>query len=346
MEQAQLVPSEATTPTHYRLEVESAKYVISSYVPNTLRTRLSQLRTLEQYATARGYSWCAVSTEPFPVKLLEVHLRELFESGASLKTIDARIDAARWWSVERGFVPPTTHPVLVKMRKGFSMTRAKENQAGKNKVEVAHAIPKRVLLEVVANIPDTLKGKRDKALLLLGWCGAFRRSELATLVVENVEAFDNTESGVSGIECKVFNTKTNKNGSVDKSIPKMSNPRLCPVRAYYAWLKASGVTEGNVFRAVSKGGVVGASLSCHSVNAIVKAYFPELPTEGKQPTELRKRSKVTAHSLRAGYATASVIDKIPPSEARAQGGWSDKSGIFDTYATRAELGMVARVATW
>ena len=347
--------SRAITPVeravnHFVLETETEEAVRASYVPNTLRTRISQLRSVERFAQEKGFAWSVLGNEPLPEKALELMLNEIFRNGGSLKTIDARVDAVRWWSEENNLPSPTTHPKLVRARKGWGLKRAKENQAGKNKIEVAHAIGKDVLLEVVSKIPDTLKGKRDKAIILLGWCGAFRRSELAGLSVENVEAFENTESGLVGITCQVFNTKTKKDGSVDKIIQRMGNPKLCPVRAYYAWLEASKVTTGNVFRSVTKGGEVGERLSCHSVNAIVKKYFPEDVfggnTEGQPEVQQRKRKKITAHSLRAGYATASVLDKIPPSEARAQGGWSATSGIFDSYATRAKVGLVARVPTW
>ena len=147
---------------------------------------------------------------------------------------------------------------------------------------------------MMANLPDRLLGVRDRALLLVGFAGAFRRSELVSLNVRDLK-FTN-----DGLTVTLRRSKTDQEGSGRKvGIPYGSSPETCPVRSLRAWLEASGIESGPVFRPINRHGQIRPSrLSDRAVALIVKRAAE---AAGKDPAEF------AGHSLRSGLATAAAI---------------------------------------
>jgi len=137
-------------------------------------------------------------------------------------------------------------------------------------------------------------GARDRALMLLGFAGAFRRSELVGLDIADC-AF-----GKDGLTVTLRRSKTDQDGAGRKiGIPYGSNPETCPVRTVQAWLAEVGADAGPVFRAINRHGQVQAGrLSGIDVARIVKKLAVRA---GLDP------AKYAAHSLRAGHATSAAI---------------------------------------
>ncbi len=100
-------------------------------------------------------------------------------------------------------------------------------------------------------LPDDLAGKRDRALLLIGWAGAFRRSELVALTVEDL--VETTE----GLVVIVRRSKTDQEGAGRKVGVPHGSTSLCPVTAFQSWLSLAHITSGPVFRKVDRHGHVG-----------------------------------------------------------------------------------------
>jgi integrase len=146
--------------------------------------------------------------------------------------------------------------------------------------------------EMVATLPDSLIGKRDRALLLLGFAGAFRRSEPVGLNIEDL-AF--TEDGMVVL---LRRSKTDQEGQGRKvGIPSLPTSDACPVRAVRAWMEASGITAGPLFRPVACGGrLQSARLSNNAVAEVVKHRLPAG----------RDTAKFAGHSLRAGFVTSAA----------------------------------------
>ena len=117
---------------------------------------------------------------------------------------------------------------------------------------------------LVEEMPSDLCGLRDRALLVLGFAGALRRSELVALDVSDLE------ETAEGLHVRIKRSKTDQEGAGDfVSIPHGS--RLRPVAAAKAWLQAAGITEGPIFRSIKKGGSVTLErLSDRSVAQIIK----------------------------------------------------------------------------
>jgi len=132
---------------------------------------------------------------------------------------------------------------------------------------------------------DGLKGLRDRALLLLCFAGALRRSELVALNVEDIEETE------SGLRITIRRSKTDQEGA-GQTIAIVRGSVACPVAAVKAWLQAAGITSGRLFRSVRKGGkTLGGSLSAQAVANIVKAQARAV---GLEPTSY------AGHSLRSG----------------------------------------------
>jgi integrase len=141
-------------------------------------------------------------------------------------------------------------------------------------------------------------GCRDRALLLLGFAGALRRSELVGLDVADV-----TE-GSDGLTVRLRRSKTDQESAGRTlGIPYGSNPVTCPVRAWRAWLELSGITEGAAFRPVDRHGRIGETrLSGQAVALVLKRHAARA---GLDP------AGVAGHSLRAGLATSAAAAGVP-----------------------------------
>jgi site-specific recombinase XerD len=141
-------------------------------------------------------------------------------------------------------------------------------------------------------------GCRDRALLLLGFAGALRRSELVGLDVADV-----TE-GSDGLTVRLRRSKTDQEGAGRIiGIPYGSNPVTCPVRAWRAWLEVLRITEGAAFRPVDRHGHIGITrLSGQAVALVLKRHAARA---GLDPGE------VAGHSLRAGLATSAAAVGVP-----------------------------------
>jgi integrase len=136
-----------------------------------------------------------------------------------------------------------------------------------------------------------IAGKRDRAILLLGFALAARRSELVALDVSDIEECP------EGLRARIRKSKTDQEGA-GATIAVCRGSIACPVAAIKEWLAAAGFLEGPVFRSVRKGGhVTNKRLSAQSVNKIVKEHAGKLGLDA---------STFGAHSLRAGFLTSAA----------------------------------------
>jgi integrase len=144
----------------------------------------------------------------------------------------------------------------------------------------------------MAALADTdMKGLRDRAIILLGFAGAFRRSELVALDVTDLEFCD------GGMRVHIRRSKTDQEGA-GHTIAIVSGSVACPVRAVRAWLEASKITAGPLFRPMAKGDRIGTErLADHTVVRVVKASARRV---GLDP------NLFAGHSLRSGFLTSAA----------------------------------------
>jgi len=152
-----------------------------------------------------------------------------------------------------------------------------------------------ILTEIDGKI--SLTGIRDRALLILGFAGAFRRSELVSLEIKDLKL------ARDGIIVLLKRSKTDQQGEGrEVAIPYGSNPLTCPVRALQDWLNAANITNGPVFRSINRHEQISLrSLTSQSVALIVK----------RRVLDTEKVFTFSGHSLRAGFATTAAMAGIP-----------------------------------
>lgn len=148
---------------------------------------------------------------------------------------------------------------------------------------------------MIQALPGNLQGKRDRAMLLMGFAGGFRRSELAALRVADVAVEKD------GLLVSLQRSKTDQEGQGRKvGLPYGSNPETCPVRAYVDWRRAARLTEGAVFREIDRHGrLKDNALHRDSVGLIVKRAATRAGLNA---------AEYAGHSLRAGLATQAYLN--------------------------------------
>lgn len=218
----------------------------------------------------------------------------------SVRTIDVKLAAIARYHKVAHLPNPTTdedvRSVLRGLRRQLNAPPVKKEPILSDDLE-----------RMVDALPDTLVGKRDKAILLVGFMGAFRRSELVGIVVDDISFNKN------GMAIALKRSKTDQEGVQDikKDIPRL-NSKMCPVEALKEWLRESGVKEGYVFRKVDKwGNVWNRKFTSQSVATIVKRTAILAGIDSKN---------LSGHSLRSGFVTASYKSGVPEWEIQKQTG--------------------------
>ena len=149
------------------------------------------------------------------------------------------------------------------------------------------------LKQMVSSLPDTMVGKRDRALLLIGYIGGLRRSEIAALDIESLTFVP------EGILLHLRRSKTDQDGRGRQlAIPMGKYPETCPVRAVRSWLSESRISSGALFTRLDPARQTEQQrLSAHSVGQVVKLAAAQA---GLDP------DAVGGHSLRRGFATSAA----------------------------------------
>jgi site-specific recombinase XerD len=173
--------------------------------------------------------------------------------------------------------------------------------------------------------PSTTIGVRDRFLVVLGFAMMSRRSELSALHLSDVTETDD------GLEVLIRASKTDQDAiGATVAVPYGSHAGTCPVRLYRAWrdeLKEHGVTDGRLFRSITRHGRIGASMSVDGIGDVVRALAVR--------AELPNAQAYSAHSLRAGGATSAYKAGAPVAVIARHGRWSPTSPVVHSYV-RAE----------
>jgi integrase len=186
----------------------------------------------------------------------------------------------------------------------------------------AKPLLKEDLISILDAMGDTPRDVRDRALLLIGFAGAFRRSELVALDKGNIEG---VRQGI------IINLRRSKTDQTSKgrqvAIPHGRTP-WCPIFALDAWFERSGIRDAAVFRSVNRHGVIcNGRLSAEAVSLIIKQRVAAI---GLDPTAY------SGHSLRAGFVTSAAQAGVPTWRIRQQTGHTSDS-MLQRYIREAEL---------
>jgi len=201
---------------------------------------------------------------------------------------------------------PTASDLVKAVLKGIRRTH------GAAQKQAAPAIKEDVLAMV--NGLTGIKGIRDRALLLVGFAGAFRRSELVSLTVEDVQ-FDKR-----GLLIHLIRSKTDQEGRGRKIAIPYARGAVCAVHALQAWLEASGISAGLIFRGVTRHELISeVGLTPQSVALVIKERASAV---GLDP------NKYSGHSLRAGLVTSAAQMGVSSWKIRQQTGHKSDAMLY------------------
>ena len=209
-------------------------------------------------------------------------------SPKSYATIEIVYSAISHTQRTAGHEWPHAHPLIVRVMRGIRRALGTtQKRASALSVGDLHAM--------VAACSADLAGARNRALLALGFFAALRRSELVALEVADVR------EEPRGLVVRVRESKTDQTAvGQDIALPPAKDKTVCPVRLFRAWLAASEITAGPLFRRIDKGGNLGnRPLTPQSVGLLVKRLAEE---SGLDPETF------SGHSLRAGFATSAAAN--------------------------------------
>lgn len=274
------VPAEglkASLPTLIESARENAsRYALASKADSSKRAYASDWAIFTAWAEERG-----TLPMPAPIEATAAFLADSAKLGLKVSTIRRRAAAIGYFHRLAGHESPTASELVRAVLSGI----AREHGSASTRKAPASAD---VIRKMLRHAPAGLGGLRDQALLLVGFAGAFRRSELCALELEDLDFTDR------GVLVTIRRSKTDQQGEGRVvAIPK--GGKLRALEAMNAWIAAAGIENGPLFRNVSRSGRVGDSLTPRSVADIIKRYAE---AAGLDPAIF------SGHSLRAGFVTS------------------------------------------
>jgi site-specific recombinase XerD len=254
------------------LEFETIKNLRNSKSNNTLRAYQSDFRDFSLFCSKNGFQ--AMPTSPNVVALYITHL----SSYSKYSTLKRRIASISILHKTRGHYIDTKHPIIIENLMGIKRTNG-SHQKGKKPLLINDL---KILIEAIdkSNEKD-LKKIRNKALILVGFSGGFRRSELVNIELEDIEFVS------EGVKLFIKRSKTDQSGEgMIKAIPYFENINFCPVKALENWIDVIKLKKGKIF-----------NISDKNVSLIIKKYANYAGLDGR---------KYSGHSLRSGFATSAA----------------------------------------
>jgi site-specific recombinase XerD len=234
-------------------------------------------------------AWCdgkGVSALPASPETVAAFLAHEAGNGTKPSTLGRRVAAIRYAHKLAHLDTPTDSEAVKATLRGIRRT------FGGAKVRKTPAVAAK-MHSMVATAPDRLSGLRDRALLLLGFAGAFRRSELVALDVADIA------EAKTGLLVTIRRSKTDQEGE-GVTIAIARGDVACPARALREWLDAAGIETGPIFRPINKAGTAATDrLTDRSVANIVKAYAGRAGFDA---------STFSGHSLRSGFLTSAAAN--------------------------------------
>jgi len=254
------------------LELETIKNLKNSKAANTLRAYKADFKDFTAFCVKNGLS--SMPTEP---KILSLYLTHL-SSTSKFSTLKRRIASISVIHKIKGHYLDTKHPLIMENLHGIKRVKG-SNQKSKKPISINDL----KLIVKAINQSDQSENKkiRDKGIILIGFSGGFRRSELVNIEYDDVEFVD------EGVKIFIKRSKTDQSGEgMIKAIPYFENKDYCPVVNLKKWIDQSQIKIGKIF-----------DISDKSVALIIKKYATLSGLDA---------NRYGGHSLRSGFATSTA----------------------------------------
>ena len=267
------------------LHEETLNNLKSSKAINTIRAYKSDFKDFGGFCAKHSFK--SLPTDP---KIVSLYLTYLSGKNAKMSTLRRRLVSIGMIHKLKGHYLDTKHPVIIENLMGIKRSKG-SIQRGKKPILINH-------LKAIINVIDELKTEeikkaRDKTLILVGFGGGFRRTELVSIDHEDLEFVP------EGVKITLRRSKTDQFGEgTIKGLPYFSNEKYCPVVHLKKWIKISNIQQGPIFRRFGKGSSLTTNrLTDQSVVLLIKRYLELAGIENKN---------YSGHSLRSGFATVSA----------------------------------------
>ena len=256
----------------------------SSKANNTLRAYKSDFKDFEAFCAKHGLN--SLPTEPKIVSLYLTHLSK----NSKISTLRRRLVSISMVHKLKGHYLDTKHPIIVENLMGIRRVKG-SIQKGKKPILINHL--KLIINSINEQKINEAKKLRDKTLILIGFGGGFRRTELISIDYEDLEFV------TEGLKITLRKSKTDQFGEgMIKGIPYFDDENYCPVTNLRKWLEISNINSGPIFRRFSKGlNLTDNRLTDQSVVLLIKEHLRLAGIENKN---------FAGHSLRSGFATVAA----------------------------------------
>ena len=268
-----------------KLQEETLLNLQNSKAINTVRAYKSDFKDFILFCAKNGFK--SLPSEP---KIVSLYLTNLSANEAKMSTLKRRLVSIGVIHKLKGHYLDTKHPIIIENLMGIKRVKG-SIQKGKKPILINH-------LKSIINVIDQqeineIKKSRDKTIVLVGFGGGFRRTELISINHEDLEFVP------EGVKITLKRSKTDQFGEgMVKGLPYFSNELYCPVINLKKWLELSNIKSGPIFRRFVKGSVLTNNrLTDQSVVLIIKDYLNLAGIENKN---------YSGHSLRSGFATVAA----------------------------------------
>ena len=267
-----------------KLHEETLNNLKLSKAKNTLRAYKSDFKDFGAFCSNHGFN--SLPTEPKIVSLYLTHLSK----NSTISTLRRRLVAISMVHKLKGHYLDTKHPLIIENFLGIKRVKG-SIQIGKKPLLINNL--KHIINVIDEKINTEIKRARDKTILLIGFGGGFRRTELVSLDCEDLEFVE------EGVKITLRRSKTDQFGEgMVKGLPYFDNEKYCPVNNLKKWLEISKITKGPIFRRFNKGSLIsGKRLTDQTVVLLIKKYLTLAGIDN---------SKFSGHSLRSGFATVAA----------------------------------------
>ena len=266
------------------LHEETINNLKSSKANNTLRAYKSDFKDFLAFCSKHGLH--SLPTEPKIVSLYLTHLSK----NSKISTLRRRLVSISMIHKLKGHYLDIKHPIIIENLMGIKRVKG-SIQKGKKPILINHL--KSIINVINKQEIDEIKKIRDKTIILVGFGGGFRRTELISIDHEDLEFVPD------GIKITIKRSKTDQFGEgMIKGLPYFNNEEYCPVINLKKWLDLSNIKSGPIFRRFAKGSILTNNrLTDQSVVLIIKNYLNLAGIENKN---------YSGHSLRSGFATVAA----------------------------------------
>ncbi len=267
-----------------KLHEDTLNNLKSSKANNTLRAYKSDFRDFGIFCAKHGFS--SMPTQP---KIVSLYLTHLSES-SKISTLRRRLVSIGVVHKLKGHYLDTKHPVIIENLMGIKRKKG-SIQRGKKPLLINHL--KEIINVIDEQKIEKIKKLRNRTLILIGFGGGFRRTELISIDYEDLDFVE------EGVKITLRRSKTDQFGEgMIKGLPYFATEKYCPVTSLKNWIYLSKIKTGPIFRRFAKGPILTHHrLTDQSVVLIIKNYLKLAGIENKN---------FSGHSLRSGFATVAA----------------------------------------